>query len=160
MNNSTTSSSGFFVDLCITRLGTLLSTHFNAYQPDFTEKVSAIADDLPEELSELLTKIATRRLLLKQDSDQDITKLAEFSFDCGQLYEKLEEYRRMEMEVENVRQGSFSVSPSPLQSAQVEKLSRFIEVRDRLFRKVADFTLKAILVGLGLLILGLFLGIV
>jgi hypothetical protein len=39
-------------------------------------------------------------------------------------------------------------------------LSRFLAARDRLFRKVADFTLKFLLIGLGLLVLGLLIGVV
>jgi hypothetical protein len=64
------------------------------------------------------------------------------------------------MEVENAIIGLDSVTAEPLAQAQSDQLSRFIASRDRLFRKTADFTLKILLTGLGLLFLGLLLGIV
>ena len=64
------------------------------------------------------------------------------------------------MELENVVMGPDSVTATPLESSEIEPLARLIEVRDRVFRKVADFTLKALLVGLALLMAGLVFGLI
>ncbi|NDE35780.1 MAG: hypothetical protein EB012_13200 [Gammaproteobacteria bacterium] len=52
------------------------------------------------------------------------------------------------------------VRTASLEIPESERISRFIALRDQLFRKVADVTLKVMLILLALLILGLLVGIV
>lgn len=149
-----------FLDACLSRLDELLDHQFQTSASDFTGKVNAIAAQLPEEPAQALYEVLGRRAALSAEEAPAPESLADFAFLCGRAYEQLEAWRRIQMEMENVLTGPDSVSATPLQASQVEPLSRFIEARDRIFRKVADFTLKALLIGLGLLILGLVLGLI
>jgi hypothetical protein len=148
------------VNAGLARLSDLLARQFGATAPEFARQVQAAEDQLPEELARALEELAATAARLRVAASVEAERLADFGFRCGQVYEQLEVFRRLELELENVRLGPASIEASPLQGAQVERLARFIEVRDRIFRKVADFTLKALLVGLGLLTLGLILGLV
>jgi hypothetical protein len=148
------------VDSSLSKLNELLSRQFQAAEPDFADKAKTAAAQLPGDLAQALSRLAEQRALLKANAAPDTDLLAEFAFHCGQVYEQLAAYRHIQMEMENVVLGPESVSATPLQASQIEPLARFIEVRDRIFRKVADFTLKALLIGLGLLTLGLVLGLI
>jgi hypothetical protein len=148
------------LDSCLAKLNTLLTQHFHAEAPDFAGKVKAVASQLPNELAQALAELVEMRAELEKAAAPEPERLMDFAFQCGCVYERLDAQRRIEMEMENVVVGPESVATTPLQPSQVEPLARFIEVRDQLFRKVADFTLKALLVVLGLLTLGLVLGLV
>lgn len=154
------SSLNTIVDASVARLNELLIRRLRAAGTDFADRARSASGRLPEDLARSLSGLAEAQALLKAETAPEPERLADFAFRCGQLYEQIEAFQRVEMEMENVRLGPDSVEPVPLQSSQVERLTRFVEVRDRLFRKVADFTLKALLIGLGLLMLGLVLGLV
>jgi hypothetical protein len=147
------------IDACLAKLNELLTRHFHAEAPDFAGKAKTAASQLPNELAQALAELVEARAVLEKTGPES-ERFMDFAFQCGCVYERLDAHRRIEMEMENVVIGPESVAANPLQSSQVEPLARFIEVRDRLFRKVADFTLKALLVVLGLLTLGLMLGLV
>ncbi|MGZ8218315.1 hypothetical protein [Methylomagnum sp.] len=149
-----------FLNTCLSKLDELLDRQFQTSAPDFTSKVNAIAAQLPEEPAQALYELLGRQAALNAETVPAPESLADFAFLCGRAYEQLEAWRRIQMEMENVLTGPDSVSATPLQASQVEPLARFVEVRDRLFRKVADVTLKALLIGLGLLILGLVFGLI
>jgi hypothetical protein len=138
----------------------LLAREFGASAPDFASQVKAAVPRLPDDLAQILAKLENTETILRKEAEPLPEGLADFGFRCGQVYEKLMAHRQMQMELENVVVGPDSVSAAPLQASQIEPLARFVEVRDRVFRKVADFTLKALLIGLGLLTLGLVLGLV
>jgi hypothetical protein len=153
-------SSQTFLDASLSRLDDLLASQFNAAAPDFAGKAKSAAAELPEDIAQPLLELAGTYGSLRAQAEPSPAALADFAFRCGEVYRSLENHRQIQMELENVVVGSESVSANPLQNSQVEPLARFVEARDRIFRKVADFTLKALLIGLGLLTLGLFLGLI
>ncbi|BBL73646.1 hypothetical protein [Methylomagnum ishizawai] len=135
----------------LARLDALIAAEYRADPPDFAAKAQAIGPALPDELAQTLAGLVAAHASLQAEPDPDDARIADFAFRCGQVHEQLRAHRQIELELE----ASAQVPP-----AQAEPLARFIEVRDRLFRQVADFTLKALLVMLGLLTLGLVLGLV
>ena len=153
-------SSQTFLDASLSRLNDLLTRHFDATAADFAASAKSAAAELPEDLAKSLGELAASHDALRAHTEPAPAALADFAFRCGELHSKLEEHRLVQMEVENALVGPDSVATTRLQPAQADRLAGFIAARDRLFRKVADFTLKALLIGLGLLILGLFIGIV
>jgi len=148
------------IEASLAKLGELLAQHFPADALDFAERAKHAADLLPGELANPLAALVEARARIKADSGAGSEQVADFVFRCGQLYEQIKAYRQIEMEMENVRVGSSSVEAEQLQPGQLDLMARFIETRDRIFRKVADFTLKALLIMLGLLTLGLLLGLI
>jgi hypothetical protein len=148
------------IDSCLVKLSELLTQQFHAEAPDFAGKVKTAAPQLPNELAQALAELVDIQAMLDTTPGPEPERFMDFAFQCGRVYEQLDAHRRIEMEMENAVIGPESVAASPLQPSQIEPLARFLEVRDRLFRKVADFTLKALLVSLGLLVLGLALGLV
>lgn len=115
---------------------------------------------LPEDLAQALRELAATLTRLQSRTVPDPLADADFCFAAGVLHERLRAFRQTRMELESTIVGPDSISTTPLQRAQSDQLARFIEARDRLFRKVADLTLKFLLIGLGLLMLGLLLGII
>lgn len=153
-------SSQTFLDSSLFRLNEILVSQFGATEPDFAGKAKSAGSELPEDLAQALGELAGTLGTLRAQAEPAPAALADFAFRCGEVYSKLENQRQIQMELENVLVGPDSVSANPLQSGQADRLAGFIEARDRVFRKVADFTLKALLIGLGLLTLGLFLGLI
>lgn len=142
-------------------LDALLAERFRLELAGLTRPaLQSAAPTLPAELVQSLTELAETQDRLKSESSADETRLASYAFRCGALHEQLRAWLRVEMEVENARINLDSVEPSLLQPGQEDLMARFVETRDRLFRQVADFTLKALLIVLGLLTVGLVLGLV
>jgi hypothetical protein len=148
------------LDSSLARLRELLARDFGAEAQDFTEQAKAVVRRLPDDLAQTVAGLESEWAALREQAEPAPERLADFAFRCGQTYAKLATFRQIQMELENVVLGPESVSTAALQTAQIEPLARFVELRDRVFRKVADFTLKAILIGLGLLTVGLFLGLI
>lgn len=142
----------------LAKLDELLVQDFQAQGANFAERAVHAAPRLPQESAQALAELADPAS--RPADTADPARLAEFVFRCGRVYEQLHAFWLVEMEMENTRVDFDRVETTPLQPAQADLLARFVETRDRLFRQVADFTLKAILVILGLLVLGLLLGLV
>lgn len=153
-------NSNTLIDASLAKLDELLVRNFGARGTDFAGKAETAAAGLPEDLAELLMELRQRLGPLQSVTEPDPQRLVEFAFRCGEVHARLMAYFQVRMELENVVVGPVSIGAAPLQPSEVEPLARFVELRDRLFRKVADFTLKALLIGLGLLTLGLVLGLI
>ena len=141
------------VDQALSRLPGVSGEHF-------TERAASAISVLPEELAQPLRELLALYQQVQAQPAPDGQLGLEFCFACGALTEKLRAELQARMEVESAIVGPGTVSAQPLQGAQSDQLSRFIEARDRLFRKTADLTLKFLLIGLGLLTLGLLLGVI
>jgi len=126
---------------------------------DFESHVTEAIAELPEEFTQPLRHILSLQKELTS-ATADNTRAAEFCFACGAMHEKLQALILAQMEVEHAIIGLDSVSAEPLARSQSDQLSRFIASRDRLFRKTADLTLKILLTGLALILVGLLLGVV
>lgn len=139
-------------------LQTLLADHFAATAPDFESRVKQAAARLPGDLAGELSELAAAAR--REGENQDSEAAGRFAFQCGRMYERLWSYRQNQLAAETGTVSPEGVVPEPLAKEQMDALTRIIEVRDRVFRKVADFTLKAILITLGLLALALAFGLV
>ncbi len=126
----------------------------------FTERAASAVSALPEDLAQPLRELLALYQQLQAQPESDRRLGHEFCFACGALTEKLRAELQARMEVESAIVGPDHVSAQSLQGAQSDQLSRFIEARDRLFRKTADLTLKFLLIGLGILTLGLLIGVI
>ena len=151
-------NSNLLIDKSLAKLEELIAREFGASGPDFAGRAKTAAAQLPDELAAALRELSGQAEPLRSESDPE--RLADFVFRCGDLYARLSAYEQVRMELENVVMGPDSVTATPLESSEIEPLARLIEVRDRVFRKVADFTLKALLVGLALLMAGLVFGLI
>jgi len=137
-------------------LQTLLSDQFGASATDFARQVQQAVEQLPDELAAELKELAGRL----GTEDPSSASTARFAFDCGCLYERLRSWRHHQLAAEAGTVSPEGKLPDSLEQEQMDSLARIIAARDRIFRKVADFTLKAILITLGLLALGMLLGVV
>ena len=149
-----------FLDYGLAQLRDLIAQDFGVEARDFTEQARTVARRLPDDLAQIVAGLEAEWAALREHPDPAPERLAGFAFRCGQAHAKLAAFRQVQMELENVVVGPDSLSTAALQAAQVEPLARLVELRDRVFRKVADFTLKALLIGLVLLAVGLFLGVI
>ena len=141
-------------------LGDILSRDLGLPAGSFAVQAEQAAPLLPEDVAQPLRELAAALAQLRSRTMPGPREDADFCFAAGALHEKLPALRQTRMELASTIVGPDSISPTPLQRAQSDQLSRSIEARDRLFRKVADVTLKFLLMGLGLLMLGLLLGII
>ena len=124
----------------------------------FEEQMVQAAERLPDDLSR-----DTLRLLRELETYEAAPEpflLGDLLFDMGVLHEKIRAQSQAQMEIESAIIDLDGVRTASLEIPESERISRFIALRDQLFRKVADVTLKVMLILLALLILGLLLGIV
>lgn len=149
------------VDSGLLQLNEILVRDLGVTGENPMERIGNAAAILPDELAAPLTRIL--KLYPPEAPTNSLTdhcSSGEFWFECGVAHERLRAFVLARMEVESAIMGSGSVSTSPLHNSESDQISRFISARDRLFRKVADATLKFLLIGLGLLTIGLLLGII
>jgi predicted DNA-binding protein len=152
-----------FIERISSKLAGLLNTQFGASAGDLTEKAQTVAVALPQELGQQLQKLAENLARLGSESEREAAspdQLADLAYAAGQICQQLVDHQQVRMELENVKVGPDYVSARALQRSEIEPLAKLLVTRDRIFRKVADFTLKALLMAVGLLILGLILGVV
>jgi hypothetical protein len=136
----------------------LLEEGFAARGQNFREKLDSVQEQIPEDLLKELHAIIRRRSEWGQTEDSPA--LAAFVFDCGKLVSRLDALIKERAET-TLFAAQIAELPAALpESGELDAIGRFMAVRDRLMRKIADFTLKALLILTGLLIIGLVLGIV
>jgi hypothetical protein len=144
----------------INSLEALLSDQFGCRSAGFGGKVNEIMPVLPEDLAHGLADLdRLGRHLLGNDA-ADETQVGGFLFQCGCLHERLLAYRQLELAAASLADDTEGMLRDRLDQPQLDALSRFVEFRDRLLRTVADFTLKALLILLGLFVLGTFVGLI
>ncbi len=148
------------IDTSLRSLDAILIHDLGATTDRFATRAEEVAATLPDEAAQALRAIAAQQASLLAAGANDPQQVGEFCFAAGALHEKLRTLLQTEMELESAIVGPDRVSATPLQRAQSDQLARLLETRDRIFRKVADVTLKFLLIGLGLLVLGLVLGLV
>ncbi|MBM3748528.1 MAG: hypothetical protein FJW34_22360 [Acidobacteria bacterium] len=143
-------------------LDELLTRELGGIGDDFASRARRVAENLPDEFAQPVTRLLELRHRLGESGarEPDAELVGRYCFACGAVHEKLRAFTQARLEVESAIMGMDSVQTMPLQTGQSDQLSRFLAARDRLFRKVADVTLKFLLIGLGLLLLGLLIGVV
>ncbi|MDD1650289.1 MAG: hypothetical protein LUO80_07830 [Methylococcaceae bacterium] len=147
------------IETSLNALDDILIRSLGATATTFAARAEQVAATLTDDVAQPLRAIAALHARLSANMTPDPRLVGEFCFACGALHEKLGALMQTQMELESAIVGPESISTTPLQRSQSDQLTRLIETRDRLFRKVADLTLKFLLLGLGLLTLGLMLGV-
>ena len=138
----------------------LLIRDFGATGASFAARAEQAAQALPDDLAGDLLELARRHAALQSTPEPGPEAAGDFCFRCGGMHEKLRAFQHIQMEIESAIVGPDSIATMPLQASQSDRLAGFVEARDRVFRKVADFTLKFLLIGLGLLAMGLLIGVI
>ena len=140
------------------RLKHTLTELLGIQEISFEEQMVQAAERLPDDLSRDTLRLL--RELETYESANEPILLGDLLFDMGILHEKIRAQSQAQMEIESAIIDLEGVRTASLEIPESERISRFIALRDQLFRKVADVTLKVMLILLALLILGLLLGIV
>jgi hypothetical protein len=140
----------------IQRLESLLAEGFSAGGGNLEAKLRRAGPELPDDLRALLLDLASRPGGKAEGGDDSM----EFAFRCGQAYERLESLQRSLLAANIDFHAPDGSPPAGLEKHDYAALARFVAVRDRLLRTVADYTLKFLLVSAILLVLGLSLGLI
>ena len=138
----------------IDNLENLLEGDFAATGNSLKEKIDSVRSELPEDLVTAIEGIATAA------SAGDTTDVADLLFRCGQATQSLELLRQSRAADSVLAAHPEGMPPEELENSDLDAVARFIAARDRFVRAVANFTLKALLVVVGLLVVGLVLGII
>lgn len=144
----------------VQRVEQALIRDFGARGDDLAQLAQSVATELPDELSALLRQAAAQ---LNSGVPPDQALKAEdaltLAFDCGRLIEQLDHFRRTRAEalVHLDTDGRTVTAPEP---ADLDRLSRFMVLRDRWLRKAADFSLKLLVTAVLILVLGFALGLI
>lgn len=139
------------------RLKHTLTELLGIQEISFEEQMIQAAERLPDDLSRDTLRLL--RELETYEAAKEPLLLGDLLFDMGILHEKIRAQSQAQMEIESAIIDLEGVRTASLEIPESERISRFIALRDQLFRKVADVTLKVMLILLALLILGLLLGI-
>lgn len=132
----------------------LLGIQEISFEKQMVQAAERLPDDLSRDTLRLLRELET------YEAAKEPLFLGDLLFDMGILHEKIRAQSQAQMEIESAIIDLEGVRTASLEIPESERISRFIALRDQLFRKVADVTLKVMLILLALLILGLLLGIV
>jgi hypothetical protein len=127
------------------QLETLLRNNFGATGNDLPGLTQSCAANLPDDVLDLLTHL----------SGQADPVQAAFCY--GRAVERLNALKQARLAESLGVTGAEGVSLGALPAEDVDTLARLLAVRDRAFKAVADFTLKALMVFGALLLLWLLL---
>jgi hypothetical protein len=144
----------------INQLDQYLMSEANASGTSFPARALEAIASLPDDVADELEALLDLHTLLSEGGATDPALVGRFCFTCGSIHQQLLAMQQVQLELESAIIGPDSVTATRLQPEQIDHLSRFIDTRDRIFRKFADTTLKLLLAGLGLMLVGLLLGII
>lgn len=143
----------------IQRIERSLADDFGAHGNGLAELAGSIAPELPDDLKALLLQTTARHAGTPGGALPEDAALA-FTFDCGRLLERLDQFRRARAADTLVFIDSDGRAFGDPERADLDRLSRFIVLRDRLLRKAADFSLKVLVTAVVLLVVGFALGLI
>jgi hypothetical protein len=115
---------------------------------------------LPGESALELRQLLALTQAVQSAAPPDPAQVSTLLFGLGHLHAEIEALHRTRAEIESTYLGPTSVDPRALKGDQPEQIRRFLALRDRVFRQVADFTLKLLLGLLGILVVLLILGLI
>ncbi len=141
--------------LYLKKLEDMLAHDFAATGDTLAEKLASIRSKLPDQLAADLESLAGHAPT--GDNDDEVAGLV---FRCGQLAEQLRGVLLAQAAENLAAAHPGGLDTEELAPADLDAVARFMAARDRFMRAVANFTLKALLIIVGLLIIGLALGIV
>lgn len=141
--------------LYLKKLEDMLANDFAATGDTLAEKLASIRSKLPDELAGGLESLAEHA-----PSGESVEEEARLVFRCGQMAEQLRGVLLAQAAESLAAVHPDGLNTEELAPTDLDAVARFMAARDRFMRAVASFTLKALLILLGLLIIGLALGIV
>lgn len=128
------------------QLETLLRNNFGAVGDDLPTLTQSSAANLPDDVLDLLTRLAG------QSPDPVQT-----AFNYGRAVERLNALKQARIAESLAMAGAEGVPLDALPPEELDTMARVLAVRDRLVKAIADFTFKALMVCLGLLVVWLLL---
>lgn len=141
----------------IERLEALLTEGLLAKGDDLEAKLHSVGEELPDDLRELLSELA-------KDSggldNADKADAIQFAFRCGLAHERLETLAQNRLAANIAFLAPNGNPPLELEKTDLDAIARFVALRDKILKTVADYTLKFLLVSIILLALGLSLGLI
>lgn len=140
----------------IQRFDALLAEGFAVDGDGLATKIRKVRNELPVDLLDFLQNLAQSNEVTEECGADDL----EFAFQCGQAYERLDNLVQSRLTANIVFHAPDGTPPLELEKSDLDSLARFVHMRDRLLRTVADYTLKFLLVSVILLVLGLSLGLI
>ncbi|QJD30895.1 hypothetical protein [Methylococcus geothermalis] len=147
------------VDASLARLDTLLAEDYGAKGQGLADRIRGLTAVLPADTRKrLLDLVAQGESLARTGAGE--RALAEFVFDCGVAYERVDFLRKAQLAEDLGLVGMNGLPPAELERSDLDAMARFIAARDRLVAKVASFTLKALAVMGALFVIGLVFGVV
>jgi len=139
----------------------LLIQRFAARGADLNARIDSVAHELPEDLNAQLRELAlahhNARVPVKGEQAEDI---ADFAFRCGQIAERLENFRKTQAAENLIFVGPDGKPAADPEKTDLDTLSLFLAARDRFLRQTADLSLKILVIAAALLILGFLLGLI
>ncbi|WP_139556604.1 hypothetical protein [Methylotetracoccus oryzae] len=144
----------------VQRVEQALIRDFGARGEGLEQLAQSVATELPDEISALLQQAAAQlNSPLPPDQSLKVEDALTLAFLCGRLLEQLDQFRRTRAEalVHLGTDGRTVTDPEP---ADLDRLSRFMVLRDRWLRKAADFSLKLLVTAVVILVLGFALGLI
>jgi hypothetical protein len=139
------------------RIEQALIRDFGAHGSTLAELAESVAAELPDDVETLLRTVAQRQIHTNQ-ADAPREALS-FAFDCGRLLEQLDQFRRAQAAT-LVHLDTDGRTVTNAEPADLDRLSRFMVLRDRWLRKAADFSLKLLVTAVLILVLGFALGLI
>jgi hypothetical protein len=144
------------VRLCIERLEAVLSREFGGQGKNLAERLENA--DIPQEIKGHLRKIV--RNAAADDASRDPAVAMEVVFLCGQVHERLEALAAARL-VEPFHYVEVDGTPGPeIETADIANVAQFVQAWNQFMRKVTDFVLKLLLVGVIVLFIGLLAGVI
>lgn len=141
--------------LYLKKLEDMLVHDFAAKGETLAEKLESIRSKLPDELAADIESLAGHA-----PTGARVEEEAGLVFRCGQVSEQLRGVLLAQAAESVAAAHPAGLNTEELAPADLDAVARFMAARDRFMRAVANFTLKALLVIVGLLVIGLALGIV
>ncbi|TAN53751.1 MAG: hypothetical protein EPN21_00710 [Methylococcaceae bacterium] len=139
--------------LYLQKLESVLADDFYAEGADLAAKTAHMADSLPTDLAEYLRDLAQ----YSRETGGDPLELA---FRSGIAMERLAAYKKSRVD-ESLALAWPGDQPHPLlPEEEMDTLARLLAARDRVVKAVADFTFKALMVCLGLLVLWILVNLI
>lgn len=140
----------------IERLEALLAEGFSAQGSGLEAKVLSVGRELPDDLLESLHNLARENI----EQGKDEASSLEFAFHCGQVHERLATLAQNQLAANIAFLAPDGTPPLELEKNDLDAIARFVVMRDRFLKIVADYTLKFLLVAVILLVIGLSLGLI
>jgi hypothetical protein len=142
------------------KLESLLESEYAATGQGLAPKAQSVAVRLTPEILDLLEQLDLQSCdLLHTENSQPV---ADFLVRCGQAIERLEILRKQQLAAELSMLNVDGTRPSEreFEEPELDAIAKFMVIRDRVVKTVADFTLKFLLVSAVLLFFGLLLGVI